>query len=212
MIIRGCDRNVKDNQGNTPLQLVRYNEVLIKLLGKPEMNKPGCQLTTPVIYLKKSWNIFAINFSLMLSTFILLHLFVFPYEEYFDHVFHVNVFFVTANVFFFLASFRDPGFMKKRDTEVKFYNLVEKMGAGGSLCPYCETVVTQDTSRHCDVCHRCTHGFDHHCQWINNCVGEKNHFLFFMYVTVLEIYFITVLIALSFNFNTELTRQGLEKT
>eukprot|EP01016_Furgasonia_blochmanni_P033260 TRINITY_DN3463_c0_g1_i3.p1 TRINITY_DN3463_c0_g1~~TRINITY_DN3463_c0_g1_i3.p1 ORF type:complete len:346 (-),score=52.85 TRINITY_DN3463_c0_g1_i3:394-1431(-) len=30
-------------------------------------------------------------------------------------------------------------------------------------------------TRHCDLCEKCIHKFDHHCFWIGGCVGELNH-------------------------------------
>jgi hypothetical protein len=42
--------------------------------------------------------------------------------------------------------------------------------------------VTTQRSRHCYICKKCVERYDHHCPWINNCVGIKNHncFLFLM--------------------------------
>ena len=125
MITRGGIRNIEDNVVTTPLQLVDCGDHIIKLFWEPEMNKPGCQLKTPVIHLRKSWNIFVINFSLMLPTFILSHWFVFPYEEYYGQVFHIDVFFKTAKVLFFLISSKVPGFMIQHNNEIKLYNLVQ---------------------------------------------------------------------------------------
>ena len=53
------------------------------------------------------------------------------------------------------------------------------------LCPDCETVRTS-RSRHCAICNRCIERFDHHCPWINNCVGIDNHvyFYFFLFSTL----------------------------
>ncbi|KAJ3416507.1 Palmitoyltransferase zdhhc16 [Chytridiales sp. JEL 0842] len=47
-------------------------------------------------------------------------------------------------------------------------------------------------AHHCSVCKRCILKMDHHCPWINNCVGHHNHryFLIFMLnLTVACVYF-----------------------
>jgi hypothetical protein len=41
-------------------------------------------------------------------------------------------------------------------------------------CDFCQEYV-KPGSRHCRQCDRCVEHFDHHCMWINNCVGSKNY-------------------------------------
>ena len=39
-------------------------------------------------------------------------------------------------------------------------------------------------SYHCRECNRCTLGFDHHCKWLNNCIGAANYRPFFCLITL----------------------------
>lgn len=42
-------------------------------------------------------------------------------------------------------------------------------------------------AKHCGQCNRCTDGFDHHCKWLNNCIGDKNYRLFIGLVVILNL-------------------------
>lgn len=46
------------------------------------------------------------------------------------------------------------------------------------FCMHCNSHVGL-RSKHCKRCDRCTSDFDHHCKWVNNCIGGKNYKLFF---------------------------------
>ena len=48
-------------------------------------------------------------------------------------------------------------------------------------CEICRTYVHQ-TSKHCRSCDRCVEKFDHHCIWINNCIGGKNYKVFLVMI------------------------------
>ena len=64
----------------------------------------------------------------------------------------------------------DPGYLKK-DPNLPFMTLLEQFEPN-CLCPECEVIKTP-RSRHCNLCNRCIDRFDHHCPWINNCVGVR---------------------------------------
>ena len=38
---------------------------------------------------------------------------------------------------------------------------------------------------HCFYCEKCIEGYDHHCYWINNCVGKNNINLFVLFLIVI---------------------------
>ncbi|XP_062204245.1 protein S-acyltransferase 18 [Phragmites australis] len=48
-----------------------------------------------------------------------------------------------------------------------------------SFCPICDCEVKL-RSKHCKTCDRCVDGFDHHCRWLNNCIGRKNYATFIL--------------------------------
>lgn len=75
---------------------------------------------------------------------------------------------------------RDPGHI--RNDRIDFMKLLEAFEPQ-SLCPECN-VIRSGRSRHCIICQRCIDRYDHHCPWINNCVGIKNHNLFMVYLIV----------------------------
>ncbi|CAG9315126.1 unnamed protein product [Blepharisma stoltei] len=55
-----------------------------------------------------------------------------------------------------------------------------------NYCSLCSSPVSAD-SKHCMRCNRCTDKFDHHCKWVNNCVGRKNYSIFFLLIWIVEI-------------------------
>lgn len=59
-----------------------------------------------------------------------------------------------------------------------------------TVCTRCETY-RPPRAHHCRICKRCIRRMDHHCPWINNCVGERNQkfFLqFLIYVAFMSMY------------------------
>jgi hypothetical protein len=46
-------------------------------------------------------------------------------------------------------------------------------------CKWCKKY-KPDRCHHCRICHSCILKMDHHCPWIYNCVGFKNHKFFFL--------------------------------
>jgi hypothetical protein len=44
------------------------------------------------------------------------------------------------------------------------------------------------SSLHCPDCDKCIAKFDHHCKWLNNCVGEKNYRKFLVLLTTTTLF------------------------
>ena len=51
------------------------------------------------------------------------------------------------------------------------------------------------SSKHCKECDRCVRNFDHHCNWVNNCIGDENYKIFFV-LLILVFYMLSLNISL----------------
>ncbi|KAJ7961397.1 S-acyltransferase [Quillaja saponaria] len=81
---------------------------------------------------------------------------------------------------------RDPGRVPSTympDVEDTGNPMHEIKRKGGDL-RYCQKCSHYKPPRahHCRVCKRCVLRMDHHCIWINNCVGHANYKVFFVFV------------------------------
>ncbi|MQM03773.1 hypothetical protein Taro_036560 [Colocasia esculenta] len=85
-----------------------------------------------------------------------------------------------------MAISRDPGHVPSvyaPDIEDPGMPIHEIKRKGGDL-RYCQKCSHYKPPRahHCRVCKRCILRMDHHCVWINNCVGHANYKVFFVFV------------------------------
>eukprot|EP01017_Pseudomicrothorax_dubius_P011932 TRINITY_DN1461_c0_g1_i1.p1 TRINITY_DN1461_c0_g1~~TRINITY_DN1461_c0_g1_i1.p1 ORF type:complete len:268 (-),score=29.20 TRINITY_DN1461_c0_g1_i1:126-929(-) len=82
--------------------------------------------------------------------------------------------------FFFLCVWlKNPGYLRKREN-MSILKLLSQTEAY-NICPDCE-IVKPERSKHCEACNKCVVVFDHHCPWINNCVGARNHCFFLLFI------------------------------
>ncbi|XP_050836040.1 palmitoyltransferase ZDHHC4 isoform X7 [Serinus canaria] len=84
---------------------------------------------------------------------------------------------------FLLCSRANPGTVTKSNAAslAKVYAYDGVLFQRGLVCPTC-TVEKPARSKHCSVCRTCVHRFDHHCVWVNNCIGAGNAGLFLLYL------------------------------
>ncbi|XP_012381062.2 palmitoyltransferase ZDHHC4 isoform X2 [Dasypus novemcinctus] len=88
--------------------------------------------------------------------------------------------------FFALSCVSNPGTVTKANELLllQVYGFDEVMFLKNTRCPTCD-LKKPARSKHCSVCNRCVHRFDHHCVWVNNCIGAWNARYFLIYLLTL---------------------------
>ncbi|KAM7371064.1 hypothetical protein PAMP_010561 [Pampus punctatissimus] len=87
------------------------------------------------------------------------------------------------SVFFYLCIKRDPGTVTKKKVagQLHIYSYDRRLFYPEISCPTCQ-LFKPARSKHCRVCNRCVQRFDHHCVWVNNCIGAQNTRYFLLYL------------------------------
>ncbi|KAL1958101.1 hypothetical protein VTO42DRAFT_5141 [Malbranchea cinnamomea] len=115
-------------------------------------------------------------------------------ETYSSHPFlngSFGVSFVLTTYFYFLSMMEDPGFVPKLSSRNEQREVIAELFSlwkfdEDNFCIVC-MIRKPLRSKHCRRCKRCVAKHDHHCPWIDNCVGVNNLRHFILYIFSMEI-------------------------
>ncbi|XP_018588360.2 palmitoyltransferase ZDHHC12-B isoform X1 [Scleropages formosus] len=101
---------------------------------------------------------------------------------------------LVSVLLYFAVSLMDPGFVMSEEGEGKFgLGITEETQDmiphtsktfRQRRCGHCLVQQQPMRAKHCQACQHCVRRYDHHCPWIENCVGERNHRWFVLYLAV----------------------------
>lgn len=85
------------------------------------------------------------------------------------------------------AALTDPSERELRKLKVnnvpEFDRSVHAHVIENGRCHLCNIYTSSRSTKHCSLCNKCVDHFDHHCKWLNNCVGQRNYASFITCVT-----------------------------
>ncbi|XP_019488547.1 PREDICTED: palmitoyltransferase ZDHHC3 isoform X2 [Hipposideros armiger] len=155
--------------------------------------RDGCGIACAVV----TW------FLVLYAEFVVLFVMLIPSRDYVYSVINGIVFNLLA--FLALAShgramLTDPGAVPKGNATKEFIESLQlKPGQVVYKCPKCCSI-KPDRAHHCSVCKRCIRKMDHHCPWVNNCVGENNQKYFVLFTMYIALISLHALIMVGFHF------------
>ncbi|XP_049997638.1 palmitoyltransferase ZDHHC3 isoform X1 [Microtus pennsylvanicus] len=155
--------------------------------------RDGCGIACAIV----TW------FLVLYAEFVVLFVMLIPSRDYAYSIINGIVFNLLA--FLALAShcramLTDPGAVPKGNATKEFIESLQlKPGQVVYKCPKCCSI-KPDRAHHCSVCKRCIRKMDHHCPWVNNCVGENNQKYFVLFTMYIALISLHALIMVGFHF------------
>lgn len=116
------------------------------------------------------------------------------------HIVLFELFSFLAIIAHFRTILTDPGSVPKKTATPELMQEISLNATQDYVVYKCAECcsVKPDRAHHCSVCKRCIRKMDHHCPWVNNCVGERNQkffVLFTLYVTLISFHALTLAVS-----------------
>jgi hypothetical protein len=100
----------------------------------------------------------------------------------------LSLFYIVIIISLFRSGFSDPGIIHRQEREFKYrpnkYSIKSVINGNLYDISFCHSCLIYKPPRtsHCALCDNCILRFDHHCNWIGHCIGQKNYGSFYILV------------------------------
>ena len=206
LIYYGIDVNIQERDGYTPLHFAIINKNY-RMVKKLINLKCDCDIETSngknAIKLCEEYELGNIKYLLLKSKFHINLAFIpfvicFTFIEAINQYVFINIFRVFKCSFFFLIFYfvlllflhkvmlSDSGEIENK-LDKTLIQLCEDRENLKSICPWC-FIYSNPYTKHCYICNKCINYKEFHNNWINNCIGRRNIYLYFQFLGFLVIY------------------------
>ena len=185
-LIQYCaDINIKTKNKLSPKELgLKSLDKNIKNIFEPKTVYQ--QLFFEQIIKKGETNIYKIIFFILIHIFALFLNYFILMPCYSDRnsllsILYIIITFITF-LYYFVMFFSNPGY--KDNSDSNYSNLLEVLEDKKDVIKYCPItfILLEDNSRYCLICQKYIKGFNHHCYWVGNCIGENNFNKFILFL------------------------------
>lgn len=208
LLQKGANASIKNNKGETPMEFA-YNKKRIEIYEILKINNKCaiCNFRAPAKKIDKSKKYIFVGIFFKILTYFILFCNIFPFlynktcYEYcniLSILLYLIINIILIILYFYLIC-SNPGYIKNNEKITDFENLLlVKKEDFKNFCFKCSVYKT-GTLKHCIVCDKCCYEFDHHCFWINKCVGKNNYISFIILLYICFIDFISMILISSYS-------------
>ncbi|CAD8203286.1 unnamed protein product [Paramecium octaurelia] len=206
LLLHGANRQIKNNEGQTPADIAKSNsfQSIYKMLTESQnffityfSISQGFQKVD-----RSKSKMFKFAAMLIYCQAIIIYSNIYAGESY-QNIIYYGVPQLIIWLLLMLIWLSNPGKQivnqeqSEQDLLKNLFEILQRYDAK-DICPEC-VCVKAPRSKHCDICQSCVLVYDHHCPWVDNCIGQNNHFQFYIFVLLLCLD-ITFTLALQFYF------------